>query len=72
LIRQERLYAWLSGLRASDACAGLLMKLADQGLGTQQRMKLEALRVRLLPPQLWCRTQGKMLLKLVSACLPAP
>ncbi len=45
-LQQERLYAWLGGLRASDACAGLLNKLADQGLGTQQRMKLEALRVR--------------------------
>lgn len=43
---QERLYSWLGGLRASNACNGLLTKLADLGLGTQQRMKLEALRVR--------------------------
>ena len=42
---QERLYAWVGGLRASTACNGLLAKLADMGLGTQQRMKLEALRV---------------------------
>jgi hypothetical protein len=43
---QERLYAWLGGLRASDACGGLLVKLASSGLASQQRAKLEALRVR--------------------------
>ena len=43
---QERLYAWLGGLRASDACEGLLVKLASSGLASQQRAKLEALRVR--------------------------
>ncbi len=43
---QERLYAWLGGLRASDACGGLLVKLEGQGLAPQQRTKLEALRVR--------------------------
>ena len=31
---------------ASDACGGLLVKLADAGLAPQQRAKLEALRVR--------------------------
>ncbi len=45
---QERLYAWLGGLRASNACKGLLYKLTDLGLSSQQRMKLEALQVRLL------------------------
>ncbi|CAL8470385.1 g9927 [Coccomyxa elongata] len=48
LLPPERLYAWLGGLRASNACNGLLTKLADMGLGTQQRMKLEALRESLL------------------------
>ncbi|KAK9915975.1 hypothetical protein WJX75_006823 [Coccomyxa subellipsoidea] len=48
LLPPERLYSWLGGLRASNACNGLLTKLADLGLGTQQRMKLEALRESLL------------------------
>ena len=44
---QERLFAWLGGLRASDICGGLLAKLSEHGMASQQRMKLEALRVRL-------------------------
>ncbi len=44
---QERLFAWLGGLRASDICGGLLAKLAEHGMANGQRMKLEALRVRL-------------------------
>ena len=42
---QERLYSWLGGLRASDVCGGLIHKLSESGLASQQRMKLEALRV---------------------------
>ena len=47
LVFQERLFAWLGGLRASDICGGLMAKLSEQGMNNQQRMKLEALRVRL-------------------------
>ena len=47
---QERLFAWLGGLRASDICGGLLAKLSEHGMANGQRMKLEALRVRLLHP----------------------
>lgn len=42
---QERLFAWLGGLRASDICGGLLAKLSEHGMANGQRMKLEALRV---------------------------
>ena len=45
---QERLYSWLGGLRASDICGGLIHKLSESGLASQQRMKLEALRVSIL------------------------
>ena len=47
MVLQERLFAWLGGLRASDICGGLLAKLAEHGMANGQRMKLEALRVRL-------------------------
>ncbi len=46
---QERLYSWLGGLRASDICGGVIHKLSESGLASQQRMKLEALRVSALP-----------------------
>ena len=45
LALQERLYSWLGGLRASDICGGIIHKLSEGGLASQQRMKLEALRV---------------------------
>jgi len=44
-VLQERLFAWLGGLRASSTCGGLLSKLSEYGMANQQRMKLEALRV---------------------------
>ena len=61
---QERLFAWLGGLRASDTCGGLLVKLSEHGINNNQRMKLEALRVRLPPlpsmltPPFPCHTCG--------------
>jgi len=47
---QERLFAWLGGLRASNTCGGLLSKLSEHGMANQQRMKLEALRVLHVDP----------------------
>ncbi|CAK0737369.1 hypothetical protein CVIRNUC_000901 [Coccomyxa viridis] len=48
LLPAERLYSWLGGLRASDICGGVIHKLSESGLASQQRMKLEALRESLL------------------------
>ena len=53
---QERLYSWLGGLRASDICGGVIHKLSESGLASQQRMKLEALRVSALP--VWLRSHA--------------